>query len=1537
VLTASAGTMTATSGGGVTVTNSGTGAITLTGTASAIDAYLNSASAVRYTGALNANGDNAATLTITANDGSGTVTLGVVNIDITPVNDAPTITGLPTDVTVVEDVTSNLNLSTVTLTDVDTTGSITVVLTASAGTMTATSGGGVTVTNSGTGAITLTGTASAIDAYLNSASAVRYTSALNASGDNAATLTITANDGSGAVTLGVVNIDITPVNDASRVIDLSSLTPSQGFVIQGTVTYPGILEAGYSVSSAGDVNGDGIDDVIVGAPIRNIPGDRDAGEAYVIYGQAGASRGLLDLATLSASQGFAIKGLGESHRNADFQVHWGQPVTSAGDVNGDGIDDVIIAVRTIVEGGPDVGKAYVIYGQAGSSRGPLDVRTLSASQGFEIQGLVASGYTANSVSSAGDINGDGLDDVIVGTPFNERDPGGLDAGEAYVIYGQAGTSRGMVDVRTLSASQGFVIQGDVSSIRAGWAVSDAGDVNGDGIDDLIVGVPFGNIGGRLAGEAYVVYGQAGAARGRLDLSTFSPSQGFIINGNSPGDFAGWTVSSAGDVNGDGIDDLCLSAPYGDGGIGLDPGDITSLINAGQAYVIYGQAGTSRGRLDLSTLSASQGFVIQEKNTGVHPGLPGGLAVSSAGDVNGDGYADLIVGSPLSDDGGLDAGQAYVIYGQAGASRGQVDLSTLSPSQGFIIQGDAPGDRAGLSVSSAGDVNDDGFDDLIVGAPFAGGGGDGAGGGDFGKAYVIYGFGNSQPTASIQSLNFAVGIPESSENPTVTIDVQFEAGVTSASALYWLKNGQQTWVNLTYDEQTGSFQYQGEMSKYAASGVYEIRGITFRGSDGIDVRVFYNDLTQRGFDILETLTNPNSDSAAPVLSSFTFGESYTDSSGAFVIPFSLTAADVGPSGILGTVDPYIVAPNGNQYATRVTLDTNGAASGQFVLSPNIPAGSYQLHSVRMTDLAGNYSDNRASLEISPITTSITNANEDLTPPTLTDFSLSAVFDPITDRPRIVIEGQANDFGSNMQGVYVSLSGPTNTIHEVWVYHTWESFEQRQSTLEFSNYLGLVTDFNPGNYRVGNFFLQDSAGNASYFTAESLAALGFSGLINVFFPATPSQVVVTASDKDDFVFGTNAGSESLFGGLGNDYLFGGEGNDTIAGGSGNNTIDGGAGWDVVTVSGPASAYRLLKDGDNFILKGPDGGDSLTNVEVIRFADGKVLDLARMYGSDVDATAWADGRIPDELLSGEGPRPLVWVQETMEKDVMPEVLPAADDAGLDRFGEPGPLIGVFGGGSDPSIPLTLNDDTDDFLTAVGGMNDSDLLFSDLGDRVDVAAVARPQFNGDRVMPGLMNGGERELRIEADGWIPEAGLSDEKAGWDRPLVLLGADDAQPVTVKDGDQPEVLPGADDGDHWILKDEGEPLVLPGAAPDEVLIAKDGGGPEVLPAVDNVVTGAKAFDGPEVLPAMADDRVAPEVLPVMDDGFVLTDKVGELPPVMPAMDEFDVALLSLTEMQQARELMMALIRENPLDASRDSLTLLDDWSGVAPPSREEVWA
>ncbi len=421
----------------------------------------------------------------------------------------------------------------------------------------------------------------------------------------------------------------------ATVIDLSTLTAAQGFIIQGDAAYDW---AGRSVSSAGDVNGDGIDDVIVGAP-RGDDGGRDAGEAYVIYGVAGNTRGTVGLSALTAAQGFIIQGDAER----DFA---GFSVSSADDVNGDGIDDLIVGAPFGENGGTNAGEAYVIYGVAGAARGRVDLTGLTAAQGFIIQGDTAFDQAGRSVSSAGDVNGDGIDDLIVGAPYGGD--GGMDAGEAYVIYGVAGSTRGTVDLSALTAAQGFIIQGDAAFNQAGRSVSLAGDVNGDGIDDLIVGAPFGYYGSTNAGEAYVIYGEAGDTRGALDLTGLTAAQGFVIQGDVAGDQAGLSVASAGDVNGDGIGDLIVGAPGSD-----DGGDL-----AGEAYVVYGVAGSTRGTLDLTGLTAAQGFIIQ----GDAAGDQAGFSVSAAGDVNGDGIDDLIVGAPYGDNGGNYAGEAYVIYG-----------------------------------------------------------------------------------------------------------------------------------------------------------------------------------------------------------------------------------------------------------------------------------------------------------------------------------------------------------------------------------------------------------------------------------------------------------------------------------------------------------------------------------------------------------------------------------------------------------------------------------------------------------------------------------------------------------------------------------------------------------------------------------------------------------------------------------------------------------------------------------------------------------
>lgn len=491
----------------------------------------------------------------------------------------------------------------------------------------------------------------------------------------------------------------------SVVINLATLSVEQGFLILGDAA---LDWAGFSVSSAGDINGDGLADLVIGAPRGDDAGDY-AGEAYVIYGKAGLDRGLIDLTFLSAGDGFAIQG----YEAGDLA---GYSVSSAGDVNGDGIDDLIIGA---IYGGEayNGGTAYVIYGQLGATRGRLDLANLSASEGYTLFG--AYDGVGISVSAAGDINGDGIDDLIIGAP-------GADAGGAFVVYGKAGAPRALVELASLEPADGFEIQGENPRDLAGLSVSSAGDVNGDGIGDLIIGAPGADAGGDGAGMAYVIFGQTGASRGLLDLSSLAASEGFVIQGDAPFDGAGVRVSSAGDVNGDGIDDLIIGATGNDAG----------GANAGAAYVIYGRPGATRASIDLSSLSSSDGFVIQG-GAGDRAG-----SVSSAGDVNGDGIKDMIIGAPAN--GGY--GAAFVIYGQAGSTRGRIDLANLAPGDGFVIQGDPTYYNTGISVSDAGDVNGDGLDDLIVGTheppyddpifwddkppPAAGGSG---------AAYVIYGF------------------------------------------------------------------------------------------------------------------------------------------------------------------------------------------------------------------------------------------------------------------------------------------------------------------------------------------------------------------------------------------------------------------------------------------------------------------------------------------------------------------------------------------------------------------------------------------------------------------------------------------------------------------------------------------------------------------------------------------------------------------------------------------------------------------------------
>ncbi|MBN1140151.1 MAG: FG-GAP repeat protein [Anaerolineae bacterium] len=463
-------------------------------------------------------------------------------------------------------------------------------------------------------------------------------------------------DGYGDVIVGAPFYDNGELNEGQAAVyhgSVGGLSTVAAWTVESDQASAGL---GYAVGAAGDVNGDGYSDVIVGAHLYD-NGQTDEGRTFVYHGGAGG---------LAAVPAWAAE---SNQDNAEF----GYAVGAAGDVNGDGYADVIVGAHRYDNGQTDEGRVFVYHGSASG---------LSATAAWMAESDQANAFFGHSVATAGDVNGDGYSDVIIGA--NRYDSGETDEGAAAVYHGSASG---------LSATPAWSAEGDQAGAYLGISVGTAGDVDGDGYADVIVGASGYNNGETDEGRVYVYRGSA---------SGLSVTPAWSAESNQAYGYCGFAVGTAGDVNGDGYSDVIVGTYLYDG---RPPSD------EGQAAVYHGSA---------SGLSAVADWTVESNQLNARLGF----AVGTAGDVNGDGYSDVIVGAYLYDGDQTDEGRAYVYHGGAGG---------LSAAAAWTAEGDQESAEFGFAVGTAGDVNGDGYADVIVGARLYD-----SGQTDEGRAFVYHG-------------------------------------------------------------------------------------------------------------------------------------------------------------------------------------------------------------------------------------------------------------------------------------------------------------------------------------------------------------------------------------------------------------------------------------------------------------------------------------------------------------------------------------------------------------------------------------------------------------------------------------------------------------------------------------------------------------------------------------------------------------------------------------------------------------------------------
>ncbi len=395
--------------------------------------------------------------------------------------------------------------------------------------------------------------------------------------------------------------------------------------------------------------------VAVDAVGRHLPArfGLDDGNLEIIVATVGAQFPIL-IDPLATSASWS----GESNQAS---AYFGYVVAAAGDVNGDGFDDVVVGAPMFDNGHVNEGAVFVFHGSATG---------LSPTHDWTAESNQANAQFGSSVATAGDVNDDGYADVIVGA--HSYDNPESNEGSAFIYHGFA-TGLSATPNRTLDSPS------DQAEGSFGYSVATAGDVNNDGYADVIVGARSYDNPESNEGSAFIYHGSATGLSATPNRTLDSPSD------QAEGSF-GYSVATAGDVNNDGYADVIVGAPN------LDNPE----ANEGTVFIFHG-SNTGIGSTPNRTLDSPSD----------QAGCAFGYSVASAGDVNGDGYADVVVGAPTCDNGESDEGVIFIYHGSN---------TGLGTTPNLAIDSDQASALFGWSVATAGDINGDGHADVIVGAP-----------------------------------------------------------------------------------------------------------------------------------------------------------------------------------------------------------------------------------------------------------------------------------------------------------------------------------------------------------------------------------------------------------------------------------------------------------------------------------------------------------------------------------------------------------------------------------------------------------------------------------------------------------------------------------------------------------------------------------------------------------------------------------------------------------------------------------------------------